>query len=104
MFEAAVVEPADQHQIVGVGRAAVDPGDHMVCLGLTPGRRTGAGGEAAAAVAGRERAALGPVGEALGAAGAQDRAVPVEHGGEQLALIGEPQRLDRSREPDLCHT
>ena len=61
-------------------------------MGLAPGRGSGAAGEGAAAVTGRERAALGAVGQAAGAAGAQDRAVPVEHGGEQFALVGQPHR------------
>ena len=69
----AVMEPAEQHTIVGVGRPAVDMLENM--MDFTPsGRHTTAGDDAPAVPEG-DRAALVPVEHALLNADADDASV-----------------------------
>ena len=72
----SVMEPAEQHTVVGVGRSAVDVLQNVV--DLTPAGRDTAAGDDAAAVAERDRAALVPVEDALFGAEAQDASVVAE--------------------------
>ena len=69
----SVMEPAEQHAIVGVGGSAVDVLQNVV--DLTPSGRDTAAGDDAAAVAERDRAALVPVEDALFGAESQDASV-----------------------------
>src|SRR6266516_7147743 len=69
-LEFAMVIPAEQAQIVEVGRSAIDPAEDVMHLG--PARRRVASGKAAAAVTGRECVALGCGGDAASSSVAED--------------------------------
>ena len=88
MIDESVMEPAEQHTVVGVGRPAVHMLQNMV--DFTPAGGNTAAGDDAAAVAEGDRAALVPVEHAFFDAEAQD-----------ASIVAERDALDDAGTPDV---